>query len=130
MMLQSCCTHCHCDTTGLSPPGLMPTPVSPAQLQCIWHLVTLLQGQDGMDQMWVAFTCWQAAVAGWCRRWGCWGDASDPRSGFPVRGSRALRWNEVKGAQLLLGYPIQDEDGICPLLLHPTFGEVRIQGYL
>ena len=83
-----------------------------------------------MDQMLATFTCWQAAVVGWCWRWGCWCDASDPRSGFPVRGPRALRWNEVKGAQLLLGYPIQDEDGICPLLLHPTLGEVRSQRYL
>lgn len=80
-----------------------------------------------MDEALGTFARWQAAVAETCAAAGYWCDAADPSSGFCFKGPRGERWNEVKAAHWLLGYPLQDEDSICPRLLHPSFGRLLEQ---
>jgi len=75
-----------------------------------------------MDAVLANFMAWQEGVREACCRGGHWCDAADPRSGFPVHGVGRQRWNEVQAARRLLGYPVESQDGICPLLSHPEFG--------
>ena len=76
-----------------------------------------------MDAALATFMAWQEEVRRACLREGHWCDAADPRTGFPVHGVRRQRWNEVQAARRLLGYPVEGQDGVCPLLVHPQFGE-------
>jgi hypothetical protein len=79
-----------------------------------------------MDALLENFMNWEGWVGQRCRQAGHWCDAADPRTGFPVHGVKRRRWNEVQAARQLLGYPVESQDGICPLLSHPEFGEPRV----
>ena len=77
-----------------------------------------------MDCMLDTFLAWQERVATACKARGHWCDAADPRSGYPIAGSRAQRFNEVAAAHALLGYEVVQNDAACPLLSHPLHGEL------
>ena len=76
-----------------------------------------------MDAALATFMAWQERVRRACLQGGHWCNASDPRTGFSVHGAKRQRWNEVQAARRLLGYSVEGQDGVCPLLNHPDFGE-------
>lgn len=43
------------------------------------------------------------------------------RTGFALHDVRGEVWSEVTAASLLLGYEKED-DGVCPVVVHPHFG--------
>lgn len=76
-----------------------------------------------MDRLLESFLRWEACMRREIAKAGSyWSDAVDPRTGMALHGSARARWSEVAAAHLLLGYDRRD-DGICPLILHPSHGE-------
>lgn len=58
---------------------------------------------------------------------GYWCDAVDPRTGHALHGAAGCGFDEVIGAQVLLGYDRQQQQqqqkgGGCPLVSHPLAG--------
>jgi ABC-type uncharacterized transport system fused permease/ATPase subunit len=53
---------------------------------------------------------------------GHWCDAVDPRTGLSMRPPHGQRYDEVVGAELLLGYVRQQLHGNCPMITHPAAG--------
>ena len=94
----------------------------PSMISTLHQVDTLELGQ--MDAMLDNFLVWQGKVAAACRDAGHWCDAVDPRSGFPLAGGRLNRWNEVGAMQELLGLRVVRQDSACPVLCHPTLGEL------
>lgn len=45
------------------------------------------------------------------------------RSGMALHGRQGAKWSEVAAAHALLGYE-RREAGICPVILHPTHGQL------
>ena len=82
-----------------------------------------LQGRDSMHAFWLTFHTWQHELGESLLEHGYWCDAVDPQTGYPIRSSRSERWNEVQIGHQLLGYPLANKDGTCPLLLHPIYGK-------
>jgi hypothetical protein len=76
-----------------------------------------------MDRLLESFLRWEACMQQEIAKAGpYWSDAVDPRTGMALHGHAGARWSEVAAAHLLLGYDRRD-DGICPLILHPSQGE-------
>lgn len=81
-----------------------------------------MQVSKEMDVMLGNFLVWQDRVTSALESRGHWSAAVDPRSGYPLNGTRAERWNEVEAARQLLGIRVVQEDTACPLSSHPSFG--------
>lgn len=76
-----------------------------------------------MDRLLETFLRWEASMRHEIAKAGpYWSDSIDPQRGTALHGERGARWSEVAAAHLLLGYNRQD-DGVCPLILHPIHGE-------
>ena len=75
------------------------------------------------------FLWWEASLSAALRAGGHWCDAADPRTGAALRGARGARWGEVAAAHALLGYERRDV-GICPVIVHPAFGEGLVAGWV
>ena len=69
------------------------------------------------------FLIWQESMRRMLSECGHWSAAINPRSGYPVNGSRGERWSEVEAARLFQGLEIVNKDSICHLVHHPDFGK-------
>ena len=50
-----------------------------------------------------------------------WCNAVDPRTGMALNGLQGEKWSEVAASHVLLKYE-KITDGLCPLVVHPTYG--------
>ncbi|CAG9461072.1 unnamed protein product [Pedinophyceae sp. YPF-701] len=74
-----------------------------------------------MDRMLRVFLSFVSRVEAELKAQGFWCSGIDPRTGLALSGRTGARYSEVRGAQALLNYAVDDRS-LCPIVRHPTHG--------